>query len=201
MPVRDNSSFALQRLYEKWVIKHDWLLYEEALPLLLARDPGQHIEDAAYGRLKQALDKAVSEKTLPVRQGDREGKVTMIVEPAGIYHWAKANGLSLPAEFSNLMEFVLKTTLASRLQETIDEHAATLPAGTIHSDIELVLGASFAVLARYNDACRGKNGVVKTEKLLALINKHHAVLFGGRELSLSSTAIRDVVNRWLLKLS
>ena len=102
-----------------------------------------------------------------------------------------------PLEFSSLMEFVLKTVISadqgfvsnSDVQESRNS-----------SDIEQILGACLSIVSAFPEECKNNRGIVKTERILLLLEKYSDRLFGGHLPELSSTVIRDIVNHWLEKL-
>jgi hypothetical protein len=192
------DTFALQRLYEKWVVKEEWSVYEEALPLLLGLDPATDYLNSDYHKLQLDVDRAVKESELKLISGDMGISSTSKVKPATIYQWAMKKRLSLPMELVNLMEFVLKTLLVNEQEAS----SVDLPTTSSFSedDMQKILGACFSVTARYPEECRNSKGVLKTERILKLVDQHSDKLFEGKLPALSSTAIRDIVNRWLAKL-
>ena len=192
------DTFALQRLYEKWVVKEEWSVYEEALPLLLGLDPAADYLNTHYHQLQLEVDRAVKESEFTLISGDTEISSASKVKPATIYQWAMKKRLSLPMELVNLMEFVLKTVLLNEQEPAAVDLPVTL--STSENDIQKILGACFSVTARYPEECRNSRGVVKTERILKLVDQHSDKLFEGQLPGLSSTAIRDIVNRWILKL-
>jgi hypothetical protein len=192
------DTFALQRLYEKWVVKEEWSVYEEALPLLLGLDPAVDYLNSDYHQLQLEVNRAVIESEFKLINSDTEVSSTSKVKPATIYQWAMKKRLSLPMELVNLMEFVLKTILLNEQEPPSVDLPAKL--STSENDMQKILGACFSVIVRYPEECRNSRGVVKTERILKLVDQHSDKLFEGQLPNLSSTAIRDIVNRWMVKL-
>ncbi len=195
MNSNNNDAFALQRLYERWVVKDEWLLYDEAIPLLLGLDPTLQFTNVEVESLRLKVKTAIGEGRLQV---SGEGAIEkQKVKPAAIYRWAMANSLTLPVELVNLMEFVLKTVLST---ESVSSSRADDPALSDRSDIERILGACLALVASYPDECKNARGMITVERLLKLLDAHAEILFNGEFPAMSSTAIRDTVNHWLNKL-
>ena len=109
--VIDDEVMSLQLLYEKWLKKDEWLLRDEALPLLLGMDPDD----------KPAINKNETEKywqeMLPAV---KEARLSPVIDKhlaeakwkAGnidIYRWAIEAGIPVPEPLKMLMSFVLKT--------------------------------------------------------------------------------------------
>ncbi|MFT5132072.1 MAG: hypothetical protein ACI9SC_000535 [Gammaproteobacteria bacterium] len=192
-----NDSVALQRIYEKWVVKDEWLLYEEALPLLSGLDPKSYFVDTDCEAIRLKIQLAMEQGSLETNQTNRGGAVIHKVKPAMIYQWARAIGLDMPLEFSSLMEFVLKTVISAdqRFVSNTDVQESRNS-----SDIEQILGACLSIVSAFPEECKNNRGIVKTERILLLLEKYSDRLFGGHLPELSSTVIRDIVNHWLEKL-
>ncbi len=191
------DTFALQRLYEKWVVKEEWLVNEEAIPLLLGSDPTTDFLNSEYNQLQNRIQTAISEGDLKTLTGNVETLEHLKVKPAVIYQWAMANRLTLPMELVNLMEFVLKTVLLNEPEpDSQNESGLSLES----SDAQQLLGACFAIAANFPEECKNSRGVVKTERVLRLLDEHSDRLFDGQLPALSSTVIRDLVNHWVQKL-
>ncbi len=187
------ETFALQRLFEKWVVKEQWLVNEEAIPLLLGSDPTTDFLNSEYKQLQVKVNTAISDGKLEII----ETEAGSAIKPAAIYQWAMTNRLELPMELVNLMEFVLKSILATS-PEPSSENQFEL--ASVENDRHQVLGACLAIVANFPDECKNAKGVIKTEAILRLLAKHSDKLFAGQLPKMSSTAIRDLVNQWLQKL-
>ena len=192
-----SDTFALQRLYEKWVVKDKWLLDEEAVPLLLGLDPAAEFLNAKCASLQIKAQAAVAEGSLKTIDDDSEEATGHKVKPATLYLWAMTNRLEIPMEMVNLMEFVLRTVKFTEQEPSLQNESRKM---LVRSDTEQVLGACFAIVATYPDECKNSRGVIKTEQVLRLLDEHADKLFNAQLPALSSTAIRDIVNHWLLKL-
>ena len=89
------DTFALQRLYEKWVVKEEWLVNEEAIPLLLGTDPTTDFLTSEYKQLQNRIQTAISEGDIKTVTGSTETSDHIKVQPAIIYQWAMTNRLTL----------------------------------------------------------------------------------------------------------
>ncbi len=69
------------------------------------------------------------------------------------------------------------------------------------NDLENVLGGCLAVVTNYPNECTGRTGKMRVELILKMLDKHSDKLFEDNYPALSSTAIRDIVNNWVGKLS
>ncbi len=197
MPFYDDDSFALQRLYEKWVTMDEWLLYEEALPLLLGANPDTDFVNSKYEELRLKVKAEIEQGSLDVIRGKTGKDDVPRVKPATIYHWAIANKLDLPVELVNLMEFVLKTVMLAMPDSVLTDEAEHAQRS---SDVEQILGACLAIVSNHPDKCKNKQGIIKAEKVLSLLDMYADRLFNGQPPELSSAIIRDIVNHWLMKL-
>ncbi|MBT7950937.1 MAG: hypothetical protein HN764_04875 [Gammaproteobacteria bacterium] len=191
------DTFALQRLYEKWVVKEEWLVNEEAIPLLLGTDPTTDFLTSEYKQLQNRIQTAISEGDIKTVTGSTETSDHIKVQPAIIYQWAMTNRLTLPMELINLMEFVLKTVLLNEPEPDSQNESGLL---SENNDAQQLLGACFAIAASFPEECKNSRGVVKTERVLRLLDEHSDRLFDGQLPALSSTVIRDLVNHWVQKL-
>lgn len=192
-----SDTFALQRLYEKWVVKDEWLLHDEAVPLLLGLDPAAEFLNAKCASLQVKAQAAVAAGSLKTIDSDREKGTGQKVKPATLYLWAMTSRLEIPMELVNLMEFVLKTVKFVEQEPSLQNESRQM---LDRSDTEQILGACFAIVATYPDECKNSRGVIKAEQVLRLLDEHSDKLFNGQLPALSSTAIRDIANHWLLKL-
>lgn len=191
------DTFALQRLYEKWVVKEEWLVNEEAIPLLLGSDPSTDFLNSEYNQLQNRVQRAITEGDLKTVAGNGGNSDDLKVRPSIIYRWAMANRLTLPMELVNLMEFVLKTVLLGEKEEGSQYGSGSL---TESNDAQQLLGACFAIVTTFPEECKSSRGVIKTEHILRLLDEHSDRLFDGQLPALSSTLIRDLVNHWMQKL-
>jgi hypothetical protein len=191
------ETFALQRLYEKWVVKEEWHVNEEAIPLLLGTDPTIDFLTSEYKQLQSRIQTAISEGDLKTVTGSTETSDHIKVQPVIIYQWAMANRLTLPLELVNLMEFVLKTVLLNEPEPDSQNESGVLSES---NDVQQLLGACFAIAVNFPEECKNSRGVVKTERVLRLLDEHSDRLFDGQLPALSSTVIRDLVNHWVQKL-
>ena len=143
-----SDTFALQRLYEKWVVKDEWLLDDEAVPLLLGLDPASEFLNAECALLQIKVQAAVAEGNLKTTDSENDEGTSHKVKPTTIYHWAMANKLKLPMELVNLMEFVLKTIMPLQQAPSLqNESEAMMDRG----DTEQILGACFALVTTFPD--------------------------------------------------
>jgi len=197
MPLYNDDNFALQRLYEKWVVKDEWLLNEEAVPLLMGIDPESDIDNAKCQALRENVRSAIDQNQLNILHNKVGEDTIHKVKPATIYHWAVANKMDLPLEFVNLMNFVLNAVLSTEQDREDFNDFEDVPKS---SDIEQILGACLAVVSNYPDECKNERGQIKIEKILSLVDDHSDKLFSTGTPALSTTAIRDIINRWLEKL-
>ena len=191
----DEKSIALQRLYEKWVIKDTWTVAESA-SLFLGLEPADADQSAEQLMLQAEMARAVDCGELTCLDGSATAP-GFAFEPQAVFAWARRSGVELPTELINLMDFIIKTTMSISSDEGIwakDDESA------VNKDAENILGACVSVLANYPDECRNKNGKIAPERILKLVDEHSDSLFPENLPELSSTMIRDLLNNWILKL-
>jgi hypothetical protein len=192
-----------QMLYEKWIVKESWLLKHEALPLLFGLNPETGIRslpEQLQNDINQLWDHAkncVEQGLLKVmnrEQNNEEWRAT----PLDIYRWARISRMELPDAFIMLMEYVSKTIKQpdTRYKSTGADSADD---GYIKFDEnrEKLLGIALALLAAYPEKCRNSRGKVKVDKIVSLINENGSFWLGDEKLELSSTAMRDLIGKWL----
>ena len=189
----DEDSIARQKLYEKWVTKEKWSLHE-SICLMTGNDPGSSKRKAEYAVFEQSMIDAVEQGTLESLTSVSGTDADYEFEPQKVFTWARMSGIELPVELVNLMEFVIKT-----IAFTPDEEPEQVE-NLASKDAENILGACVAVLASFPEECTNQKGKVSTERLLKLMGKHSDSLFPDSLPGLSSTAIRDLVNNWVVKL-
>jgi hypothetical protein len=193
----------LQMLYEQWVIKESWLLKREALPLLSGINPESDVHslpEQIQNNLEQLWQHArscVEQGLLRVTNREQEDK-DWRVSPLDVYRWARISRVELPDAFSMLMEFVSKTIKQPEPQKN-PANADTPDTGYagFDQDRERVLGIALALLAAYPDKCRNSRGKVKVDRLVSLITEKGEFWLGDETLDLSTTAIRDLISKWL----
>lgn len=192
-----------QMLYEKWVVKENWLLKYEALPLLFGINPETGVRslpeqlqndiDQLWSHAKNCVGQGLL-KVMNQEQNNEEWRASQL----DIYRWARISRLELPDTFIMLMEYVSKTIKQPDTQyksadpEDVDE-------GYIKFDEnrEKILGIALALLAAYPEKCRNSRGKVKVDRIISLINEKGSFWLGDETLELSTTAMRDLIGKWL----
>lgn len=193
----------LQLLYENWVTKDTWLIKDEALPLLTASDPEKGVEyDSEKDNLlneiwpharrcvEQGLLKVINREEVPENWRS---------QPLEIYRWAKISRIPFPDVLASLMEFVATTVkYADENDEQINcQNNTDMITMKFDQERERVLGMALAILAAYPEKCRNSKGSVKADKIINIINQKGTHWLGNEELVMSSTAMKDLINKWL----
>lgn len=192
----------LQLLYEKWVTKDTWLLKDEALPLLMALDPEKSLDidpatETALGEMWIHAGSCVEQGLLKVTNRE-DVPEKWRVRPIDIYRWAKISRLSFPDIFTNLMEFVVNTVkLADSESQNNLQGSPDMTAIKFDQNREKVLGMALAILAAYPEQCRNSKGRVKVDRIINIINEKGTYWLGEEELEMSTTAMKDLINKWL----
>lgn len=197
------DAMSLQRLYESWVTKESWLIKQEALPLLLARDPEEKFNSNPESA--RLLDELWSHAGTCVEQGllqainREEAPENWRAAPLEIYRWARISRIRLPDAFAALMDFVARTVKREDAHHDVagQQSPVDMTAARFDQEREKVLGMALAILAAYPEQCRNSRGQVKVDKIVKILADKAGHWLGEDKLSLSSTAIRDLINKWL----
>lgn len=181
-----------QQLYENWLKRDTWLLRDEAVPLLLGLDPTS--ADPAHSGIAglwETVRVAVEEGELAVYNRQAPAG-SWSVAPAAVYRWANRKALSLPAPFSELMEFILQTVK--------QDEAAHTEADSGHSfnvDNENILGAALAVINAFPEDCLKFGGGIDIHRTIALMDQYAVDLFGQDDMSYTYERIYDLLKIWI----
>lgn len=193
----------LQTLYEKQVVRETWLLKDEAIWLISGIDPEQRNEADVDSRKKindlwEHASKCVDEGLLAVVNREQDAD-QWEVRPVDIYQWARISRVDLPDVFSSLMGFVVNTVKPATTVSGDDTGGNGYDSRVLEfdRDREAVLGMALAVLAAYPERCRSSSGRIKADRIVAMIEDKEKFWLGGRKTEISSTAKRDLVNKWL----
>ena len=180
----------LQLLYEKWIIKGDWRLKDEALPLLLAMDPG-YKSYSTDNEQNKVLDELWSHARECVEQGllkviNREqppGKWR--VRPVDVYRWSKLSRIEIPEILDRLMEFVVNTVKMDSALVEYDKNR------------ENILGMALAILAACPEQCKNDNGQITVEKILNIIDEKRHIWPDKDKPDVPLSGYADLINKWL----
>ena len=192
-----------QLFYEKWVVKESWLLKHEALPLMFCIDPEsngsnlrpeqQNNVNLLWGHAKKCVEQGLL-KVINQEQAEENWRVS----PLDIYHWARVSRIEVPDVLDRLMEFVSKTIKQPELQKSLQNNSGKeYDCFQLDKNREKVLGIALALLAAYPEKCKNSRGQVKADNIVNLINEKNEFWSGNESLGLSTTAIRDLINKWL----
>jgi hypothetical protein len=193
----------LQILYEKWVVKDTWLLKHEALPLLSGIDPERN--DA---QLQPELLNNINQLWIHSKDCVEQGLLKVInqeqadenwrVSPLDIYRWARISRMELPDVFTRVMEFISKTVKQPDLQPVSkDKSGIDYDPVKFDENREKVLGIALALLAAYPEKCKDSLGQVKADRIVNLIIEKSESWLVNEPQDFSTTAIRDLINKWL----
>lgn len=189
-----------QRLYEKWACKDTWLLFEEGIPLLFGIEPGvnQSLDDESLKKIEELWLHAkdcVQKKLLSVvniQQAEKEWEV----RPVDLYCWAMISRITVPIEFSTLMEFVSQTVKLSGDNTSsvqIDDSR-----DVIHQKHrEIVLGAATSLLVNAPELCKNSKGRIMSRLIVGQIMTNANQWFGNDEPLLAESAMEDLINAYL----
>lgn len=197
------ETFRLQSLYEKQVVRDSWLLKDEAIWLISGMDPEHASEVDEETRIKinglwQHARKCVEEELLDVVNREQEPELWE-VRPVDIYQWARVGRVDLPEVFSNLMGFVTKSIKPAKPTADAGNTGTGFDkkAYEFDRDREAVLGMALAVLAAFPEQCKSSSGRVRADRIASIIREKEKFWLGDTQISMSSTAVRDLINKWL----
>jgi hypothetical protein len=188
---------SLQRLYEIWLKRDEWRVYQEALPLLFGIPPehwnawaAQPGADNAVAALWREIQAAVEHGRGPPVVNPRSAATDWMVRPQDLHTWAHNGGFELPEPFDTLMSFiakVLSTPAAVSLSPVADKDSS--------SDREAVLGAALAVVASFPEQCRGDAGWIEAEAVVDAILAKSAIWFE-RGPPMPRPAMVELIDKW-----
>jgi hypothetical protein len=198
--VYGEGGLSLQKLYEKWSCKEDWLLYEEGIPLLLGIEPGnkKYLEDDLQNKIEELWAHAqdcVHKKLLSVLNNDMP-ELEWKVKPVDLYCWASVSRITIPAELSSLMAFVVQTI------KTSDINSTSVQTNEIQDDMhqkhkEIVLGAATSLLVNAPELCKNKKGRVVSRLITKQILENETQWFGDDKPLLAESAMIDLIDGYL----
>lgn len=192
-----------QLLYERWVARDTWLLRREALPLLQGLDPESFAQHAGPDAVKTMDDlwkharACVSQGLLKVDHQEKDEEEWRC-SPVNVYHWAVVSRLPLPEAFSILMGFVTKVIKpAGAAGIPANQDGINTASTGVDENREKVLGMALAILAAYPELSRNSRGQVHADQIIQMIEDKGKFWLGDQPLRMSTTDMRDLINRWL----
>lgn len=199
-PALATTALEQQRLYEQWLRREEWRLRTEALPLLCGLAPAVWAEARlgdAEGRLWEAVNASRTAAVgLPVVNPDA-AEDDWRVRPADCYHWARAQGITLPAAFEELIGFIL-CVVKGREPPVASPAPATIAPGSGTATVrEQVLGAALNVLAKCPDQCYDEHGLTSGERIADRIQAQSLRWFDAAEPPMPPAAMASLIDQWL----
>ncbi len=196
--LHDATKLAKQRLYEQWVCLETWLLFTEALPLLLgiAPDEAQDIDETVRTEIAALCLHAkdcVQKNLLPIINRD-DVEQQWRVKPTELYRWATVSRISIPVELSGLMAFVMQTVLAQEQGDATSQQEKTTLALQQHRAI--VLGAAVTVLTHQVDLIKTDQAIL-AKLIAAQIMENKSRWFGEHPPLLTQTAMVNLIDHYL----
>lgn len=97
---------------------------------------------------------------------------------------------------------VLEDFTQRMLDSEAKKNTATKPHGNIEQNAakrEQVLGAAFAVLAKWPDACKNKKGKLAASKIASMIELKAELFWENARPSLASRSIEELLREWIKK--
>lgn len=197
--VFEKETLNLQKLYEQWSCKEEWLLYNEGIPLLFGVEPdSKNIDEVLSGKIEGLWEHAqdcVNKNLLSVINKEKPA-VEWQVRPLDLYSWGTVSRIPMPEEFSLLMSFVAQTIKAVRVQS---EHAVSESNQDIlyQKHREIVLGAATSLLVNAPELCKNKKGKVVSNLIAKNILENENQWFADDRPMLAEVAMTDLIEQYL----
>lgn len=199
-PALASTALDQRRLYEQWLRREEWRLRTEALPLLCGLAPGAWVQ-AQLGDAEARLWKAVQASRvaavgLPIVNPEAP-EDDWRVRPTDCYHWSRAQGVTLPEAFEELMGFILRA-VSSQAPAVAAPAPGTIAPGSGSATVrEQVLGAALNVLAKCPDQCYDVHGLASGERIAARIRAQSLRWFDTAEPPMAPAAMAALIDQWL----
>ena len=198
--VYDEDKLSLQKLYEKWSCKDTWFLYDEGIPLLFGIEPGtsESMDDELSNKIEDLWVHAqdcVQKQLLSVVNTEKP-EVEWEVRPVDLYCWASVSRISMPAEFSLLMAFVVQTVKSTEVNTTSVQNDGPQDA-IFQRHREIVLGAATSLLVNAPELCKNKKGRITTSRITKQIIENKNQWFGDEQPLLAESAMTDLLDGYL----
>ena len=194
------GKLTLQKLYETWSCKEQWLLFDEGIPLLFGLEPGfsETLDDDVENKidsLRTHAQECVQKKLLPVINIDMPESEWQ-VSPVDFYCWATVSRISMPEELSRLMTFVVQTVKLSEVAPDSNQKGSKEDM-LYQKHREIVLGAATSLLVNTTELCKNKKGRVVSNKIARLIMENEDLWFGNDRPLLTEVSITDLIDEYL----
>ncbi len=195
--VYDIEQLTSQKLYEKWLSKDKWLLHKEAIPLLFGLNPdakrSDEYETDKVDELWIHAKDCVQKKLLHVvnpEQADNDWEVL----PVDFYRWATVSRITVPAEFSTLMAFVMQVVKSENGSSYKRVEGAQDSNYQKHK--EIVLGAAISLLVNAPEQCKNNDEFV-IDNIARLIIENKKEWFGEDNLLLEKSEMITLINDYI----
>jgi hypothetical protein len=197
--VFEKETLNLQKLYEQWSCKEEWLLYEEGIPLLFGIEPGSETTDEVLSEKMESLwehaQDCVNKNLLSVINKEKP-VVEWQVRPLELYSWGTVSRISMPEEFSLLMSFVAQTVKSTPVQ-TENAVSQNNQDFLYQKHREIVLGAAASLLVNAPELCKNKKGKVVSNLIAKNILENEDQWFADDRPMLAETAMTDLIEEYL----
>ena len=197
--VYGQEKISTRRLYEQWACKETWMLYNEAIPLLLGIEPDKKIDvdDERKNEIEELFLHAqdcVNKKLLSVINSEKNEKEWQ-VRPIDLYRWATISRIVVPDELNDLMQFVMQTIKnpVPHKDQVIESDSRD---ASYQKHREIVLGAAMSLLVNSPGTCVNSKGKVKGNLIAKQILTNKKQWFGEEESLLAESAITDLIEHY-----
>lgn len=202
-----------QRYYEAWACRESWLIYEEALPLLVndaeqagsddgTNDTGGE-QDSNINSLWEHIQQCVKQGLPPDIINPADPPESWRAEPVEIYRWAVAARQPIPDDLEGLLAFV---STAVKRDSGIIKPSAQGQSGESERDVdgrhlarEQVLDAMLCLALREIMNAQAIDADALRVRILDQLYNSAEFLFGQPEPPLTRPALHDLFDRSLEK--
>jgi hypothetical protein len=192
-----------QRYYEEWACRESWLVYTEALPLLMKDiDNDEGVEEQLQSAWEH-LNRCVKQGLPPVLLNPADPPESWRAEPVELYRWAVAARIAMPAELESLLSFISTTVKKDSIAVTAALPNAQTDTAQSDGDAQLgreqVLDALLSLVLRELLNQKASSAEELRGQLLRQLYHSSDILFDNPEPPLSRPAIHDLLDRSLEK--
>jgi hypothetical protein len=174
---------ATTECYEDWIVRDEWRLDQEVIPLIVGCDPTQwaNLTDA----FELASEIAELQTILAVDFGTTAASNIAVQR---VRSWAQKHQVDLPPACKALLDFIAQTLPSRVSPEPVDDGAP---------ERERVLGAALALVTRFPQQCRDIHGFFDSRLIANLIVEKGALWFDCGQPTLSPVAMAELLKPYL----
>lgn len=174
---------ATTECYEDWIVRDEWRLDQEAIPLMVGCDPSK------WSSLVDSYGLASEVRELQtILAADLGGNTASSIDVRRLRAWAEKHQVELPPACKALLDFIAQTLPSHLVREPVQDGAP---------ERERVLGAALALVTRFPEQCRDVNGFFDSHHIANLIVEKGALWFERGQPTLSPVAMAELLIPYL----